>query len=566
MKKITVEFQDSNQADSFREEMKKRFNYPKTTSKHEVVHGTDENGRTVFVNKRKIDMRGRNVKNIFSRVEGETWTDSKGKTWMYHEGTPDQELDYDVNANLPDRANFRAYKMFRTEYNPADPKTYQYKGLLFPLYINATQGYQIGKWYKAGKGAFRILVNENGEPILDKSGNPTCKTIEKNLAYRPGLHMGGYPLMRHRGRQDYPHKGNKDFDAFHSQEVFAEVEYAGNYDYTEKSQQRRMNSANPNDPYEAGFYDTADFENGYYKFKTNVHASDEEAWFIADAMKIIRVIPDDEVERIIAESGTTLKPQIRGEPNGKEGDMFMADFTQFNIQNSFKRKPIKSRRLNGETVDRKIQSSDINGAVYDSGLWFSTDSWGLHNKRGFLCKEEKDEYGDYIRVGEINWDSLGILTKLKSGEEWLSTSIEEFKKDLEDIKSVLDMKNKPLNSSLNLTDVFYDLIDEGYIYEEDEKGYNMSYGEYAAISDYMWEKVEEELEQYYDFESAYEAFQDIVNSADDDTKMFWGYSDDDYFYFNADYDNGTYSVSGECPAVLKDRFEEFQQNTDLERV
>lgn len=271
---------------------------------------------------------------IESRTDGETWTDKQGRNWMYHEGTPDKELDYDVNENLPDSATFRAYKMFTTKYNPEDPKTYKYKGMLFPLYINATSGYKIGVWYKAGKGAFRILVDENGEPILDASGNPTCKTIEKDLAYRPGLHMGSLPLMRHRGRQDYPHKGNKDFDAFHSQEVFAEVEYAGNYDYTEKSQQRRMNSANPNDPYEAGFYDTKDFENGYYKFKTNVHASDDEAWFIADAMKIIRVIPDDEVERIIAESGTTLKPQIRGEPNGKDGDMFMADFTQFDIQSS----------------------------------------------------------------------------------------------------------------------------------------------------------------------------------------------------------------------------------------
>lgn len=278
------------------------------------------------------------VRTIFSREEGEMWTDKSGKNWMYHEGTPDQPLDYDVNANLPDRATFRAYKMFNTKYNPANPRTYQYKGLLFPLYINAKQGYEIGRWYKAGKGSFRILVDENGEPILDASGNPTCKCTDVDLAYRPGLHMGSLPIMRHRGRSDYNHIKGVDYDYFHSQEVFAEVEYAGNYDYTEKSQQRRMNSADPNDPYEAGFYDTADFENGYYRFKTNLNASDEEAWFIADAMKIIRVIPDDEVEQIIRDSGTTLKPQIRGDPNGKDGDMFIADFTQFNIQSSLRRR------------------------------------------------------------------------------------------------------------------------------------------------------------------------------------------------------------------------------------
>lgn len=276
------------------------------------------------------------LKRLFSRVEGETWTDKSGKTWMYKEGVPDQELDYDVNADVPDRANFRAYKMFLTKYNPDDPKTYKYKGLLFPLYINAKNGYKIGQWYKAGHGAFKMLCDENGEPILRK-GSPVCKTIEKDLAYRPGLHMGNDPLMRHRGRRDLPHQGDNDFDYFHSQEVFAEVEYAGNYDYTEKSKERQRNSAEPDNPYSAGFTDNSDFENGYYRFKTNTNASDDQCWLIADAMKIIRVLTDEEVVEILHSHNPDLKPQMRGEPNGKDGDMFVADFSQFEIQSRLKR-------------------------------------------------------------------------------------------------------------------------------------------------------------------------------------------------------------------------------------
>ena len=348
MKKITVQFADSNAADDFRDEMKERFHYPKTESKYEVVHGKDENGKTVFVNRydREVGMRGYdrnslNLHSIFSRTDGETWTDKSGKTWMYKEGVPDQELDYDVNANVPDRANFRAYKMFLTKYNPDDPKTYKYKGLLFPLYINAKNGYKIGQWYKSGHGAFKMLCDENGEPILRK-GNPVCKTIEKDLAYRPGLHMGNDPLMRHRGRRDLPHQGDNDFDYFHSQEVFAEVEYAGNYDYTEKSKERQRNSAEPDNPYSAGFTDNSDFENGYYKFKTNTNASDDQCWLIADAMKIIRVLTDEEVVEILHSHNPDLKPQMRGEPNGKDGDMFVADFSQFEIQSGFKK--IQSRR------------------------------------------------------------------------------------------------------------------------------------------------------------------------------------------------------------------------------
>lgn len=118
---------------------------------------------------------------------------------------------------------------------------------------------------------------------------------------------------------------------------------------------------------------------------------------------------------------------------------------------------------------------------------------------------------------------------------------------------------------LDLTKEFYKLYDEGYIYDEDENGRNMSYGEYLAISDYLWEFVEDELKYYRNFADAYEAYDEIIGTADDDTKMFMGISDDDYFYFSIDEDNGTYSVDGECPEVLKKLFKEFEKETDLER-
>ena len=114
---------------------------------------------------------------------------------------------------------------------------------------------------------------------------------------------------------------------------------------------------------------------------------------------------------------------------------------------------------------------------------------------------------------------------------------------------------------LNLTDVFYDLYNSGYIYDEDENGHNMSYGELAAISDYFWGLVEEELESYYTFEEKIDAFTDIVNSADDDTLMFWNWDGD--FYFEIDEDAGTYDFDGTLPYCLKDAWEDFVATTDL---
>ena len=53
MKRIYIEFQDANEANAFRDEMKKRFLYPKTTSRYQVVHGKDSNGNAVFVSSNK---------------------------------------------------------------------------------------------------------------------------------------------------------------------------------------------------------------------------------------------------------------------------------------------------------------------------------------------------------------------------------------------------------------------------------------------------------------------------------------------------------------------------------
>lgn len=51
--RVVIDFDDSGEAREFKEEMKKRFNYPKTTSRYQVVHGTSESGKNVFVESKK---------------------------------------------------------------------------------------------------------------------------------------------------------------------------------------------------------------------------------------------------------------------------------------------------------------------------------------------------------------------------------------------------------------------------------------------------------------------------------------------------------------------------------
>jgi hypothetical protein len=84
---------------------------------------------------------------------------------------------------------------------------------------------------------------------------------------------------------------------------------------------------------------------------------------------------------------------------------------------------------------------------------------------------------------------------------------------------------------LNLTTKFYELIEEGFIYEEDENGHNMSYGEYVAIVEYGWELIENALTGIYDIIEFLETAQNIFDTADDDAAMFFGLDDEDRYMY-----------------------------------
>ena len=88
---------------------------------------------------------------------------------------------------------------------------------------------------------------------------------------------------------------------------------------------------------------------------------------------------------------------------------------------------------------------------------------------------------------------------------------------------------------LNLTNLFYDLVENGWIYEEDENGLAMSYGEYMAVTDYAWNLIREELEPITDKVQFLETAKEIFDSADDDAAMFFGLEEDDqYLYIEED--------------------------------
>ena len=82
-----------------------------------------------------------------------------------------------------------------------------------------------------------------------------------------------------------------------------------------------------------------------------------------------------------------------------------------------------------------------------------------------------------------------------------------------------------MNENKNILDeVFYELYYDGFIYDEDENGHNMSYGEYAAIDNYIGETLEEHLENM-SFEEAIEELKYQIETCGDDVTMFFGVED-----------------------------------------
>lgn len=170
------------------------------------------------------------------------------------------------------------YKLFRQSKD----------GNLHPLFVNANQILPIGEWLSAECGE-RL---ENGK----------VKSRLGGLAFRPGWHLNDkIPYVDHIYTVHEGAKYLKDNC------VWAEVEY------NEKSYQTEANNAGLN---KKGIIIQKNAQldyvpvGGYYKYKTNPTMFD--AWIISGEIRIIRIVPDAEVEEICSKAGLTALKRYHG--------------------------------------------------------------------------------------------------------------------------------------------------------------------------------------------------------------------------------------------------------------
>lgn len=168
------------------------------------------------------------------------------------------------------------YKLFRVKKgNP---------GKLFPLFVLADEPMEMGVWLEA----------KSGEKIED-GRNMKVKSKLGPLKYRPGFHITEIPYASHIGIKE-----NNVIKYMKNETVWCEVAFSDTIDYTEGVRQRAYNEKTGKVNYRDACLDCVP-KNGFYYYKTSPVMFG--SWIIADQMKILRVLEDDEVAEICKRNG-----------------------------------------------------------------------------------------------------------------------------------------------------------------------------------------------------------------------------------------------------------------------
>ena len=198
----------------------------------------------------------------------------------------DEDIRYSIRTKEPPKKTITAYKVF-----------YVKDGGLYPPMVANPGGEPtpVGVWLDADVGEMagtsatgRLQVKSGGKGTQGRGGK---------LAFRPGWHLGEYPKATQFNRLD-PKTGKRDLfpkDFVWARcEIAADVDYqseAESYGYTENGKYRHSYAGLPKVP-----------EDGYYVYRTNPDPTTV-PWYITGAMRVVEILDDNDVRRILQEHG-----------------------------------------------------------------------------------------------------------------------------------------------------------------------------------------------------------------------------------------------------------------------
>ena len=157
------------------------------------------------------------------------------------------------------------YKLFRV--------TRKHPGKLYPMFVLADQETEMGVWLPAKEG-----IRLPDGKVKSRLG-PLC--------FRPGWHLSDLPLATHIGVKEDGKVRYQRPDT-----VWCECEYSDHIHYHPETYLKTVPL------------------NGFYRFKTSSQMYGD--WVIAGSIRVLRVLPDAEVDEVLRSHGLSPMPRYGG--------------------------------------------------------------------------------------------------------------------------------------------------------------------------------------------------------------------------------------------------------------
>lgn len=229
----------------------------------------------------------------------------------------DESVQWSLRTKEPPKKTIKAYKVFFAKNG----------GLYPPMVANPNgEPTPIGVWLDADIGA-SAGVSKTGRPQV-KAGGKGTQGGSGSLAFRPGWHLGEYPKATQFNRLN-PKTGKKEL--FPKDFVWAECEIAADIDYQEEAMSYGYTESGKFRHSYAGLPKLP--TDGYYQYRTNPDPSTV-PWYITGAMKVTRILDDNDVREILKDFGVEPIEREGGDIDLSKYGLTRGDTeseTQFNL-------------------------------------------------------------------------------------------------------------------------------------------------------------------------------------------------------------------------------------------
>lgn len=284
-----------------------------------------------------------------------------------------------------------------------------------------------------------VWLNADAAPVVGetKTGRPQVKAGGKGtqggsgtLAYRPGWHLGEIPYALQFNRKDE----NGEKTLFPKDFVWAEVEYAADVDYQQEANEAGINKNGNYEHAKAGLKHLP--TNGYYRYRTNPNP-ETDPWIITGAMKVNRVLTNEEVDDIVRAAGR--------EPQRREGDV-----PEFSIVNH--NSPYLLKKADGSFVDPKTgERLGFDHRFIGEGEGYQSHGYGTYvsakdlrdyaNSKEWLLPDVEEVFdAKNLHAAAESYMHLASKEGAKSFKKWLEDRLERSKSNVDKYKGMSNIE------------------------------------------------------------------------------------------------------------------------------